>query len=178
MIRRVCITLGLVLSLAIPVHAQTDRREKQDLTKTRPCGPDSIKGVFRYLLPQGFLGADFRPACRNHDDNYDTPNSNKRQADQQLRRETLAACESSRFKLGCRMMARTMYRLVDRYGDSAFQEAQRKAEDRHSLVPVLQSATATTKGGRVIECEIEVQTSPSRSIYLSWREKKKWLFGK
>jgi hypothetical protein len=80
--------------------------------------------VFRYLLPQGFMGADFRPACTNHDNNYSTPHYDKRQADQQLHRDALCACENSRFKVGCRLMAHTMFRLVDRHGDSAFQKAQ------------------------------------------------------
>ncbi len=35
------------------------------------------------------------------------------------------------------------------------------------------SATAATKSGRVVELEIELQTAPSRGIYLSWREKRK-----
>ena len=39
-------------------------------------------------------------------------------------------------------------------------------------VVTYQSATATTKGGQVFELETQVQTSPARSIHLSWREKK------
>jgi hypothetical protein len=35
------------------------------------------------------------------------------------------------------------------------------------------SGTATTGSGRVVEVEIEVQTAPSRSIQLRWRDPKK-----
>jgi hypothetical protein len=51
----------------------------------------------------------------------------------------------------------------------ALQSAQNPAPPK---VATYKSATVTTKSGREVEVEIEVQTSPSRDVLLRWREKK------
>jgi hypothetical protein len=58
-------------------------------------------------VPQGFFGADFRPACRRHDYAYAGPGS-RRIFDSRLERELLQACRQSRFPLGCRVTAKAM----------------------------------------------------------------------
>ena len=127
MSRRCRPATALLVCLVYCASGDARAEGKPDLTKTRPCGPDSIKGPLRYLLPQRFIGADFRPACALHDANYGTPYFDKGQADAQFRADTMSACDSSRFKIACRIMAMTMSRLTERYGDAAFQEAQRNA---------------------------------------------------
>lgn len=69
----------------------------------RPCGP----GVLNLLVPQEFMGADFRPACRKHDRCYASSTS-RRVCDDRFERDMLRACRCSRFPLGCRMMAKMM----------------------------------------------------------------------
>lgn len=132
MTRRIGITLAILVgSLASASPVLAGHHVKEDLNKTRPCGPDTSQGPFgraiRYLFPQGFFGADFRPACSNHDNNYDTLNHDKTAADQQFLHEMMCACEHSIFKRGCRHMARTMYKLVANHGDSAYQSSQEEA---------------------------------------------------
>ena len=95
-----------------------------DLLASHPCGPDSLKGPLRRLIPQGAFGADFRPACRAHDACYDTPGADKRSCDRNYLRAMECACASSRHPILCRMVARTMYRATSRHGDDAFQSAQ------------------------------------------------------
>ncbi len=93
----------------------------------RPCGPDSLTGPLRMLIPQGVGGADFRPACRRHDACYDTPGSNKTQCDRRYRREMLGTCRNSRHPILCRMTANLMYGFTAFGGDEAFVSAQRIA---------------------------------------------------
>jgi len=95
-----------------------------DLLVSHPCGPDSLKGPLRRLIPQGAFGADFRPACRAHDACYDTPGADKSTCDRNYLRAMECACESSRHPVLCRMVARAMHRPVSRNGDEAFESAQ------------------------------------------------------
>ena len=93
-------------------------------SSSRPCGPDSIKGPLRLLIPQGAAGADFRSACRNHDACYDQLGSNRHQCDLQFRADMLCACESARNPRRCKRKANTMYKLVAKHGGEAFSSAQ------------------------------------------------------
>lgn len=95
-----------------------------DLLASHPCGPDSVKGSLRRLIPQGAFGADFRPACRAHDACYDTPGADKSTCDRNYLRAMECACESSRHPVLCRIVARTMHRVTSRHGDEAFTDAQ------------------------------------------------------
>ena len=96
----------------------------------RPCGPDSMTGPLRLLVPQGVGGADFRPACRRHDACYDTVGANKAACDRRYLREMQCACHQSRHPILCRIVARLMYQATARYGDDAFRSAQRIAAGR------------------------------------------------
>lgn len=114
MARRVLLPFAIVLLFVCavpPVRAG-------DLTQERPCGPDSIKGPLRYLIPQGFGRADFRCACTHHDHCYDSPQA-KEACDQRFRAEMMCACERSRCKLMCRAVAHLMYLSVKWFGASA-----------------------------------------------------------
>jgi hypothetical protein len=122
-------TLAVLCCLAWS-GAASAQAPSRDLLVERPCGPDSMKGPIRYLIPQGFGRTDFRPTCNNHDRCYARLGSSRKQCDDAWRDEMLAACESSRCRLGCRMLARFMHRVVSRFGDGAFAEAQKKAAAR------------------------------------------------
>jgi hypothetical protein len=99
-------------------QSNSARAGDPDILQKRPCGPDNITGRLRYLIPQGFGRADFRCACNHHDNCYDDPQRTQQDCDEQFHREMLSACESSRFKLGCRITAGIMYRAVRRFGAS------------------------------------------------------------
>lgn len=93
----------------------------------RPCGPDSMTGPLRLLVPQGVGGADFRPACRRHDACYDTLGADKTACDRRYLREMECACNQSRHPILCRIVARLMYRATARHGQDAFRSAQQIA---------------------------------------------------
>lgn len=94
------------------------------LLQARPCGPDSLKGPLRFLIPQGVGGADFRPACRAHDACYDSPGADRAACDQRFLQDMLGTCRNSRHPLLCRMTARGMYRATARHGADSFRSAQ------------------------------------------------------
>ena len=102
----------------------------------RPCGPDSMTGPLRLLVPQGVYGADFRPACRRHDACYDTPGTSKAACDRAYRAEMRSACANSRTPRLCRLVAGLMHRATVRRGDQAFASAQRIAMSLQSVVRV------------------------------------------
>ena len=90
----------------------------------RPCGPESIKGPMRYLIPQGSSGADFRVACKAHDECYTKPGSDRSECDIQFRDAMLKQCEHSRNPRRCRRVAMMMYLSVRKYGEKPFRESQ------------------------------------------------------
>lgn len=90
----------------------------------RPCGPDSLRGPMRYLIPQGAAGADFRFACKAHDECYVTPGANRSVCDCQFRDNLLKQCQHSRNPRRCRRVAMMMYRSVRKYGENAFRQSQ------------------------------------------------------
>jgi hypothetical protein len=92
-----------------------------------PCGPSSIKGPIRLLFPQGHKGADFRDACRRHDQGYETFGFPRERADTIFLTDLLAACGDSRRPVKAERKARWMHDLVVRFGDGAYQTAQLKA---------------------------------------------------
>jgi hypothetical protein len=94
------------------------------LLQSRPCGPDSMTGPLRLLVPQGAFGADFRPACRSHDACYDTPYADRSACDKRYLEAMQCSCEQSRHPVLCRMVARAMYRVTSRHGEESFHSAQ------------------------------------------------------
>jgi len=99
-----------------------------DLLNERPCGPDSMTGPLRYLIPQGAAGADFRPSCRCHDKCYEDPNSTREQCDLKWRDQMFSACEGSRCRFKCRLVARFMYLGVKWFGEDAYAAAAAKRQ--------------------------------------------------
>ncbi|QDT65761.1 phospholipase A2 [Calycomorphotria hydatis] len=87
----------------------------------RPCGPG---GVLNYLIPQGFAGADFRPACRRHDACYRIHGVSRAACDRQFYRDLHCACRNSKFPWLCRLHAKTYYNSVKLFGARPFREAQ------------------------------------------------------
>ena len=77
-----------------------------------PCGPEGVPPFLKRLIPQGFAGADFRPACRQHDDCYDNHGVPRKHCDQAFRADMYRACENSRHPRLCRMTANRRYRTV------------------------------------------------------------------
>jgi hypothetical protein len=112
--------LGFILAawLSAPLQAA------DPMLQSRPCGPDSLTGPLRLLIPQGAFGADFRPACRSHDACYDTPGADRAVCDRRYLEAMECACERSRHPVLCRMAARAMYRATSRHGEESFRSAQ------------------------------------------------------
>lgn len=88
-----------------------------------PCGPDGAP-LLQFLTPQGFMGADFRGTCYQHDRCYEIPGINRRYCDLQFRQELHRRCDSSAFPLGCRMMSNFMYLGVRLYGRRSYLNSQ------------------------------------------------------
>lgn len=73
----------------------------------RPCGAGNTWGGNR-LVRQGFQGADFRPACANHDACLKTCAS-RADCDCQLLNDLNAACDTSSNPRACYRKARQFY---------------------------------------------------------------------
>lgn len=86
----------------------------------RPCGPDSIQGPLRNLIPQGAFGADFRPACRQHDACYRFCIKPRKQCDRDFLAGMLCACNNSYRPRRCRRKARMMYRMTRLFGRRSY----------------------------------------------------------
>ncbi|MEQ9407331.1 MAG: hypothetical protein RIK87_06370 [Fuerstiella sp.] len=78
----------------------------------RPCGA----GLFNWLTPQGHKGADFRPACRQHDACYSGGFFSRKSCDQAFLNNMLCACRNSTNPAACERRARRMYRNVRLFG--------------------------------------------------------------
>ncbi len=92
-----------------------------------PCGPDSMTGPLRKLIPQGSGDADWRPYCREHDACYEIPGVDKAACDQRFFDQMRSSCARSGRPVRCRMSARMMYFAVRRFGTGSFDKAQRIA---------------------------------------------------
>ncbi len=92
----ICRAVILATTLVFPSLASAD---------DRPCGPDALPPALKALVPQGHHGADFRPACRNHDRCYGTPGTTKASCDRQFLDNLLSACESSKRPRSCKRRA-------------------------------------------------------------------------
>ncbi|MEM1062692.1 MAG: phospholipase A2 [Planctomycetota bacterium] len=100
----------------------------------RPCGPG---GLANLLIPQGFLGADFRPACRRHDACYLNHTTGRFECDRQFRADLHASCRNSLLPGLCHLTAELYYREVRRYGSQYYSP----------LAPIM-SAPAMMLGGQ------------------------------
>lgn len=76
----------------------------------RPCGAGNSWGG-NQLVPQGFYGADFRPACARHDECLLSCTC-RRDCDRQFLCDMNAACECSSHPHKCRMKARCYYAMA------------------------------------------------------------------
>ena len=119
--RNMLSSLGLLVILGHVAFAQSN----SSLADTRPCGPDNIPQFLKFLIPQGFKGADFRDACRRHDRCYSTSGISKQQCDMGLKKSVLNECKNSSSPLRCKMRARVMYWLVRYTGGAAFRSSRR-----------------------------------------------------
>lgn len=88
-----------------------------------PCGPDGAP-LLQFLTPQGFMGADFRGSCSQHDLCYQIPGISRRYCDLQLRQELHRRCDYSAFPLGCRMVSNAMYLQVRLFGRRPYLNSQ------------------------------------------------------
>lgn len=91
-----------------------------------PCGPDGAP-LLRFLTPQGFMGADFRGSCWQHDRCYEIPGVSRRYCDMQFRQELHRRCDHSAFPLGCRMVSNFMHLQVRLYGRRSYLNSQYQA---------------------------------------------------
>jgi hypothetical protein len=74
------VKLFLIVMTVSLLMAVGGAREAQAQLQARPCGPDSVPPVLKVLFWQGSGGADFKPACREHDRCY-TKGSGRLKAD-------------------------------------------------------------------------------------------------
>ncbi len=81
----------------------------------RPCGPQESFGM-NWLLPQGFAGADFRPACAGHDACLASKCHPRKVCDKAFLYSMDSACNNSKFPLLCRLEARKCYLGVRLFG--------------------------------------------------------------
>lgn len=117
-----------VLTALVAGVADAQARAGDRWSEARPCGPDSVQGPLRLLIPQGAFGADFRQACRRHDACYDTLGANRAACDARFLDDMLCSCASSRHPVLCRMTARIMHRATAKNGAEAFRSAQAIAQ--------------------------------------------------
>jgi len=86
-----------------------------------PCGPDWVPPPFRNLMTQGAAGADFRPACRQHDQCYAKGTCvPKEQCDREFLDNALRACDQSWWPNHCRRKAHFMSWLIETFGASSY----------------------------------------------------------
>ena len=85
----------------------------------RPCGPGNSWGGNR-LIPQGFHGADFRPACAAHDACYSGSGVSRAECDRQFLCNMRAACECSSRPKACSRKARMYYNAARIFGGSMY----------------------------------------------------------
>jgi len=115
---------GLVAGGLLLASSTATLHAAESILQARPCGPDSVTGPLRMLIPQGAFGADFRPACRSHDACYDTPFADRAACDSRYLAAMECACQNSRHPILCRMVARAMYRVTSKHGEESFRSAQ------------------------------------------------------
>lgn len=81
----------------------------------RPCGPNESFGM-NWLIPQGFFGADYRPACAQHDACLMSGCYSRKACDRMFLANMDCACNHSRFPILCRLEARKCYLGVRLFG--------------------------------------------------------------
>jgi hypothetical protein len=88
----------------------------------RPCGPGYLGNI---LIPQGFIGVDFRPACRRHDNCYGS-NCPRKACDDRFLNDMLGACECSPLPGLCKLKAYQWYWQVRLFGGPGYSSSQRQ----------------------------------------------------
>jgi hypothetical protein len=90
------------------------------------CGTDHGWIANAKLLPQTAGGANFRPACNDHDRCYSTPFASKKACDDQFYLDMKQRCETRAFddRQFCRAGAWIYYNAVKYGGNKAFYESQ------------------------------------------------------
>ncbi|MGI9517357.1 MAG: phospholipase A2 [Pirellulaceae bacterium] len=103
------LVFGVVLLMSSESHAQV----------WRPCGPDTLPPAIKHLVPQGSGGADFRPACQQHDNAYGSGCCcpSRYEVDVQFLNNMLNECSCSRNPQLCRQRAWHYYRMVRMFGE-------------------------------------------------------------
>jgi hypothetical protein len=103
--------------------------------RTNGCGPEGLPVSF----PQGYLSADYVPACNAHDVCYETCNADKSQCDKQFRNSLEDVClqayprptgdlDDQRDRRGvCLARAYAYANAVKNFGQKAYDEAQKVA---------------------------------------------------
>lgn len=115
--------LYILLSLALFVSSGCANQARY--RSSCPCGPDWMsEGLRCALAPQEFAGADFRPACRDHDLGYEVPGKPKKQTDDEFLEANLVACECSSAPCLCRATAHMLYLNVHLFGWLSYWQSQ------------------------------------------------------
>ena len=107
------LVIGVVMVMTSESHAQS----------WRPCGPDTLPPAIKHFVPQGAGGADFRPACQQHDNAYGSGSccQSRYEVDVEFLNNMLNACACAQNPQLCRQRAWHYYRLVRKHGARQWQ---------------------------------------------------------
>jgi hypothetical protein len=90
-----------------------------------PCGPDWMSEDLRCaVVPQECAGANFRPACSQHDLDYEVPGKPRKESDCEFLDRTLTACGSSTNPSGCRATAYMLFLHLRLFGALSYWQSQ------------------------------------------------------
>lgn len=127
--RKILVLAGLLLGSTVafadePLRPGVTSVSQQE--QRRPCGPGTRRNLIRLFIPQGFAGADFKPACREHDNCYGLKGADKAACDAAMHAQMLCACGNSRRPRLCRLTANIMYSSVrSSFADRVFERDQK-----------------------------------------------------
>ena len=90
-----------------------------------PCGPPSMSlAMRRAFVRQDFQGADFRFACRNHDECYKIPGVDRECCDELFLCQSLHACAFSSNPRRCSRVVRKRVKIIRKFGERTYRIRQ------------------------------------------------------
>lgn len=115
----------LVFTLSILVATASGCANQARFLSACPCGPDWMsEGLRCTLAPQGCAEADFKPACKQHDLDYEIPGKPRKETDDEFLARNLAACECSSAPCLCSLTAYWLYANVRLFGWVSYWQSQ------------------------------------------------------
>ncbi len=107
------------------------KAKKNHKPRANGCGPEG--GVVSAIIPNRFMGANFKPACDDHDICYETCRQSKTYCDRRFLKLMRKECEdvygSGLRRQWCKAQAVNYHIAVSQGGGDAYEAAQRDACD-------------------------------------------------